>query len=171
MNKVDHIKIILCSIILGLCLYIYTTEPKIVYIEKIKQADPIIETVYIEKIVYKDKPKVVQIQSVKSEYYEVYEVTAYTAGFESTGKTKDDPAYGVTASGKMVKEWHTVACPRSLKFGTKIYIPYFNQEFTCEDRGSAITEGKLDIYIADLDQALQFGRRNIEIMIIKEAEQ
>jgi 3D (Asp-Asp-Asp) domain-containing protein len=171
MNKVDHIKIILCSIILGLSLYIYTTEPKIIYIEKIEQAGPIIETVYIEKVIYKEKPKEVQIQSVKSEYYEVYEVTAYTAGYESTGKTKDDPAYGVTASGKMVKEWHTVACPRSLKFGTKIYIPYFNQEFTCEDRGSAITEGKLDIYIANLDQALKFGRRNIEIMIIEEDEE
>jgi 3D (Asp-Asp-Asp) domain-containing protein len=171
MNKIDHIKIILSSIILGLSLYIYTSEPKIIYIEKIEKADPIIETVYIEKVIYKEKPKEVQIQSVKSEYYEVYEVTAYTEGFESTGKTKDDPSYGVTASGKMVQEWHTIACARSLKFGTKIYIPYFNQEFTCEDRGSAITEGKIDIYFADLEQALKFGRRQIEVMIIEEDEE
>jgi len=168
MNKVDYIKIILSSIILGLSLYIYTTEPEIVYIEKIKQAEPIIKTLYIEKVVYKDKPKEVQAQNAKKEYYEVYEVTAYTAGYESTGKTKDHPLYGVTASGKMVQEWHTIACPRSMKFGTRIYIPYFDKEFTCEDRGNAITEGKLDIYIADLDKALQFGRRQIEVMIIEE---
>ncbi len=103
--------------------------------------------------------------------YEIYEMTAYTAGYESTRKTPDHPLYGVTASGKMVQEWHTIACPRSMAFGTRIYIPYFETIFTCEDRGSAITEGKLDIYIEDLQMALQFGRRHLQAMIIDDLEQ
>jgi len=35
-----------------------------------------------------------------------------------------------------------------------------------EDRGSAITKGKIDVYMADLDKANAFGRRNLDIYII-----
>jgi 3D (Asp-Asp-Asp) domain-containing protein len=112
----------------------------------------------VEKTVYKEKE--VTIASIN----ETFEVTAYTAGFESTGKTPDHKAYGITASGKKVEEWHTIACPQSMEFGTKIYIPYFGITFTCEDRGSAITEGKIDIYMANLQDAIQFGRQHLEIV-------
>lgn len=97
---------------------------------------------------------------------EIYEVTAYTAGAESTGKTPDHPLYGITASGLPVEEGVTIACPPSMPFGTNVYIPYFDNEFTCYDRGSAITEGHLDVYMADLDEALAFGRRNLEVRIL-----
>lgn len=80
--------------------------------------------------------------------YEIYEVSAYTAGFESTGKNPGDPLYGVTASGAYVQENLTIACGPEHEFGTRIYIPYFDNEFECQDRGGAITEGKLDVYIS-----------------------
>lgn len=99
---------------------------------------------------------------------EVYEVTAYTAGPESTGKTEDHPAYGITASGAEVKENHTLACPKNLAFGTRVYIPYFNNVFTCEDRGAAITDGKLDVYMSNLSDALEFGRRKLDVVILTE---
>lgn len=98
--------------------------------------------------------------------YEIYNVSAYTAGLESTGKTPNDPEYGITASGEKVKKNYTLACPPSLEFGTKIYIPYFDNIFTCTDRGSAITEGKLDVYMESLDDALEFGRKDLEIVIL-----
>lgn len=127
---------------------------------KIIEAEPIKQEYKTTKIEY------VKILSVKSIVYQVYEVTAYTAGFESTGKKKGDPMYGVTASGKKVRPWHTVACSTSLEFGTQIYIPYFNKVFMCEDRGSAITEGKIDVYMESLDDALKFGRQKIKVKIL-----
>ncbi|MDO6447872.1 LysM peptidoglycan-binding domain-containing protein [Oceanobacillus profundus] len=94
---------------------------------------------------------------------ETFTVTAYTAGYESTGKEHGDPGYGITASGTEVQEGQTIACPDSLSFGTKLYIPYFDKTFTCEDRGSAVTEGRLDVYMEDLDEALEFGVKDLQV--------
>lgn len=88
-----------------------------------------------------------------------FTLTAYTAGVESTGKRQGDEGYGITASGTTVKEGRTAACPKSYPSGTKIYIPSLDNTYTCEDTGSAINEGKLDIYFDDLDVALDFGRK------------
>lgn len=100
------------------------------------------------------------------ENMEIFNVTAYTAGYESTGKTPDHPLYGVTASGEIAVEGVTIACPPSMEFGTKIYIPHFDNTFTCQDRGSAIQEGHLDIFMESIDDALQFGRRNLPVKIL-----
>ncbi|MGO4886468.1 3D domain-containing protein [Anaerobacillus sp. MEB173] len=97
---------------------------------------------------------------------DIYEVTAYTAGPESTGKTPDHPAYRITASGEYVKEKDTLACPPELPFGTKVYIPYLNETFTCKDRGGAIKGKTLDIYMEQLDDALEFGRKQLEVTIM-----
>ncbi len=106
-----------------------------------------------------------QEQQKKKVKYRVFEVTAYTSNFQSTGKTPDHPEYGITASGKRVRENHTIACPPNMKFGTKVYIPYFDNTFTCQDRGSAITLGHLDVYMKYRSDALDFGRRNLKIYI------
>lgn len=98
--------------------------------------------------------------------YEKFEVTAYTAGFESTGKNPGDKYYGITASGQRAWERITLACPKSMEFGTKVYIPAFENVFTCTDRGSAITEGKLDVYMEELEDALMFGRQHLEVFIL-----
>ncbi len=94
-----------------------------------------------------------------------FTVTAYTAGPESTGKEPGDPAYGITASGEEVEEGKTIACPQSLPFGTKIHISDLNETYVCEDRGSAITNGHLDIYMEDLDDALEFGVQELQAKV------
>lgn len=99
--------------------------------------------------------------------YELYEVTAYTLREQETNKGPDHPEYGITASGAKAKENHTIACPQSMPFGTEIYIPFFDQVFVCEDRDGAITEGKLDVYMADLADALEFGRRELKVRILE----
>ena len=114
--------------------------------------------VIVEKIVY--KTEIVEIE------WQVYEVTAYTAGFESTGKTPNHPEYGITASGQRVIPMWTIACPRELPFGTLIYIAEVQWIFSCQDRGSAITSGHLDIYMEDLERALEFGRQQLHIFIL-----
>lgn len=98
--------------------------------------------------------------------YQTYEVTSYTAGPESTGKTPADPLYGITASGLPVEAGTTAACPPSLPFGTRIYVPALDNVYTCTDRGAAITEGHLDLYTPGLDDALAFGRRALDVLIL-----
>ena len=114
------------------------------------------------------KPIVVETIKIKliQPRYAVYEITAYTAGFESTGKLPSHPYYGITASGAQVQERYTVACPPEIPFGTSIYIKELKWVYRCEDRGSAITANHLDIYIADLKQALKFGRQKMHIFIL-----
>lgn len=97
-----------------------------------------------------------------------FTVTAYTAGEESTGKEEGDPGYGVTASGNTVEENQTIACPSSLDFGTSVHIPELEDTFICEDRGSAITNGHLDIYKEDLDDALEFGVQDLQVQFDEE---
>jgi 3D (Asp-Asp-Asp) domain-containing protein len=95
-------------------------------------------------------------------------VSAYTAGYESCGKLPDDPLYGITASGSRAREWHTVAAGPSVPFGTKIYIPEFLKTFVVEDRGEAIKDGHLDIYMESLEDANTFGRKDIYVFIIQD---
>jgi 3D (Asp-Asp-Asp) domain-containing protein len=109
----------------------------------------------------------VQSQPSEEIQWQQFEVTAYTAGPESTGKDVGHPAYGITASGAHVQEGHTLACPRSMPFGTQVYIRDFGQIFTCEDRGGAITEGKLDVYMSDLAAALKWGRQTVDVYIVE----
>jgi 3D (Asp-Asp-Asp) domain-containing protein len=104
---------------------------------------------------------------IKGEWV-LMEVTAYTAGPESTGKTPDHPLYGITASGNPVKEWHTIAAGPSIPFGTKIYIPEFMRTFVVEDRGGAITDNHLDIYMERLEDAREFGRKDIYVFVIQD---
>ena len=137
------------------------TIPKIVPIpfyppKKVESATPnIVKSSQVEK---QTKPK---------PQFKTFNVSAYTSGYESTGKRPSDPLYGVTASGEKVKEGYTVACPKSMPFGTKLYIPYFNKVFTCTDRGGLITEGHLDIYMRKLKDAQDFGRQQLEVQVIK----
>lgn len=104
--------------------------------------------------------------SVKSNYDSTMIVTAYTAGYESTQKRKGEAGYGQTASGAYVKEGRTLACPPSMPFGTIVDIEGIGQR-VCEDRGSAIVEGHLDLYIADLSTAQNFGRQELKVKVVK----
>jgi len=118
-----------------------------------------------ERIVYVEKP--IYIVPSGSLPLLTFEATAYTAGRESTGKSRSHPLYGITASGAHVREHHTLACPRSLPLGTRIYIIERDTLYTCEDRGGAIVEGKLDIYMSDLTAARSWGRRTVHAYILK----
>lgn len=139
--------ILLVFVFTGFCILvisdIYLTPPKIKYVEK---------QIVKEVKVY---PK-----------FETYEVTFYTEGYESTGKVAGNKGYGITASGEPVIEGRTIACPQSIPFGTAIYIKQLENVFYCTDRGSAITEGKLDVYTSDLEKAKEMGRNDMEVFIL-----
>ncbi len=60
----------------------------------------------------------------------------------------------------------TVAAdPQVLPAGTKIYIPGYGPGVV-EDTGSAIQGNKLDIFMGTNDEAIQWGRKNVEVVIL-----
>jgi 3D (Asp-Asp-Asp) domain-containing protein len=110
-------------------------------------------------------PEPVVVEAPAPEW-QTFEVTAYTAGPESTGKQPGDEGYGITASGAPVRENYTLACPPSMAFGTRLEIEVVGER-VCSDRGGSIKEGRLDIYIEELKEARQFGRQRLQVRIIE----
>ncbi|MCP9283014.1 3D domain-containing protein [Bacillus safensis] len=111
------------------------------------------------------KKHVVKRKQKAPKLAQTYEVTAYTNGAESTGKSAGDPDYGITASGARTKTGHTIACPPSMAFGTRLNIEGVGVR-TCEDRGGAIKEGHIDLYVAGIAEARSFGRQRLKAEII-----
>ena len=84
-------------------------------------------------------------------------LTAYDAGFNSTGKTEDHPQYGMTFTGTTVEEGRTVAVdPNVIPLGWWIYIEGYGFR-KAEDTGSAVKGKKVDIYVETEEEADQFG--------------
>lgn len=96
-----------------------------------------------------------------------FKITAYTAGFESTGKNPGDPAYGITASGEEVIEDHTIAADWDvLPPGSKVFIEGVGIR-TVTDKGGLVDGKHIDLYIPDLDDALNWGVRYREVYLLK----
>lgn len=94
--------------------------------------------------------------------------SAYTAS--TCGKKSTDKGYGVTSSGAKAKSWYTVAAGKGYPVGTVIYIPSLKNKpnggwFVVQDRGGAISNNKLDIYMSTYNECIQFGRKNLECYI------
>ena len=94
--------------------------------------------------------------------------SAYTAS--TCDKKPTDKGYGITASGAKVKSWYTVAAGKAYPMGTIIYIPALKNKpnggwFIVQDRGGAIKNNKLDIYMSTYNECIQFGRKNLECYI------
>lgn len=86
-------------------------------------------------------------------------LTAYDAGFNSTGKTKDHPAYGITHTGSVVKEGRTAAVdPEVIPLGWWFYIEGIGFR-RAEDTGSAVKGKKIDLYMDSEEEANQFGMK------------
>lgn len=101
--------------------------------------------------------------------------TAYDLSYESCGKYPQHREYGITFSGKKAVKGRTVAVdPSIIPLGSLVYIkfpmPYQQMTgwYTAEDTGSKIKGKIIDIYLGEsaLKEARQFGRRNVEIMVV-----
>ena len=91
--------------------------------------------------------------------------SAYDACVKCCGKTN-----GITSSGAKASPWYTIAAGSGYKIGTVIYIPYFKNKpnggwFVVQDRGGAISNNKIDIFMSTHNECLQFGRKSLECYI------
>jgi uncharacterized protein YabE (DUF348 family)/3D (Asp-Asp-Asp) domain-containing protein len=94
-------------------------------------------------------------------------LTAYSAGFASTGKSKGDSGFGVTSSGAIVKEGRTIAVdPRVIPIGWWVYIEDIGFR-RAEDTGSAVKGKKIDVYYDSEKHANNFGlQRGFTVYVI-----
>ncbi len=94
-----------------------------------------------------------------------FNTSAYCACMKCCGKTN-----GITASGAKATQWYTVAAGSGYAIGTIIYIPALKDKpnggwFVVQDRGGAISNSKLDIYMNSHTSALQYGRKSLEAYV------
>ena len=91
--------------------------------------------------------------SETDELYGYFTITYYCACTKCCGAY----ATGTTASGTHVQAGRTIAAPSRYAFGTKMKI--FDNIYTVEDRGGAITGNKIDIYVDSHEEALRLGKQ------------
>lgn len=130
--------------------------------EEYVATEEVAEEEYYEEQVY---------EAPSSGYSQTMRVTMYTLSYECCGKYPDDPGYGITASGAYVQEGRTVAAGPGIPFGTRVYIPAFAHWsnggiFTVEDRGGAVGNDSIDVYVESYDTAINWGQQWIEVQIL-----
>jgi 3D (Asp-Asp-Asp) domain-containing protein len=89
------------------------------------------------------------------------EATAYCSCDKCCGEYAD----GITASGVKAKANHTIAVDKNvIPLGTVVLIN--GKQYVSEDTGGAIKGNRIDIYFDCHEQALEWGRQQIEIEVL-----
>lgn len=156
---------------------------------KVKYQDEveIEKTVISETILKEPKEKIIQIstkltaRSNRPASYSPAVIETSVAGMTPKTVKLNTSAYcscaiccgkttGITSSGNRAQEWHTIAAGAGYPIGTVIYIPALANKpnggwFVVEDRGGAISNNKIDIYMGSHAAALSFGRKNLECYV------
>ncbi|WJZ23520.1 3D domain protein [Listeria phage LIS04] len=100
----------------------------------------------------------------KSSVKSTKRITAYTAGYESTGKSPGDKDYAIMASGYKVFDGAIAAGP-SYAMGTLIKIPNVGWTIVL-DRGGAISDDRIDLYVTSVSTAQTWGVKYLDVEII-----
>jgi 3D (Asp-Asp-Asp) domain-containing protein len=73
---------------------------------------------------------------------------------------------GIAANGTKAKRG-TIAADTSLfPFGTEMYVPGYGWGVV-HDRGSAIKGYHIDIFFSDHDDAMEWGRKRLDVVVIR----
>ncbi len=122
----------------------------------------------VDKVVKRGVAKTVSTPQGPLKYSKSYTMSAsaYTAGPESTGKNPGDAGYGRTATGAIAQKGVVAVDPSVIPLGTKLYIPGYGIA-TAADTGGSIKGNKIDLCFNTLNEALNFGRRNVEVYVLQ----
>ena len=98
-------------------------------------------------------------------------VTAYSAGYRSTGKNPGDSGYGITATGTAAVRnsngYSSIAVdPSVIPFGTKLYIPGYGLAVAV-DIGGAIKGNSIDIFFNSESEADSWGVKRLTVYFVK----
>lgn len=87
----------------------------------------------------------------------------YTMNVVATAYT----GYSTTSTGQK-PVWGTIAVdPKVIPYGTKVYIPAFDKVFVANNTGGAIKGNKIDIFMNTRKECYNWGRRTIEVQVLK----
>lgn len=78
----------------------------------------------------------------------------------------DGSAEGLTATGVPAARGIVAVDPRVIPLGTRVYIPGYG-EAVAADTGGAIKGYKIDLCMESYGEAMEFGRRDIEVYILE----
>jgi 3D (Asp-Asp-Asp) domain-containing protein len=101
----------------------------------------------------------------KSETREpAYKITVPATAYNSL-ESQTDSTPNITASGTTTR--HGVLAANFLPIGTRVKIPqiYGEDVFIVEDRMNPRYNKRIDIWMEDYDDAIQFGYKNLEIEV------
>ncbi len=88
-------------------------------------------------------------------------VTAYCSCEKCCGRFAD----GITANGHVIRSGDKfIAAPPEYPFGTVMEIPGYGK-YEVKDRGGAIKGNKIDLYFDTHQEALNWGRQEVEVKI------
>jgi RHS repeat-associated protein len=90
-------------------------------------------------------------------------VTGYDNSFQSTGKNPGDKGYGITKSGAVAGPG-TIAAPRSIPFGTGMFVPGYGCG-TVQDRGGAIKGSHIDVWFSSTKAAMNWGVPHLQVEV------
>lgn len=99
--------------------------------------------------------------------------TAYTESEEECGRPIGHPDYGRTASGEFVKFGYIAVDPDLIPLHSIVYIEGAGEldgVYEAKDTGSAIKGNRIDIYLPNKQDALNFGRKEVKIYVLREGE-
>lgn len=151
------------------------------YKVKYQDDEEIERTVISEEVIKEPVDKIVQVSSkvvtrssASSAAASGLTLSASVSGMTPTVSTKSVSAYTATgnktSAGTYPSSGYTVAAGPSIPLGTIVYIPYFANYsnggwFVVEDRGGAITDNHIDVYMDTYSECVSFGRRNLEVYV------
>lgn len=96
--------------------------------------------------------------------------TAYDAS--SCGKSPSHPGYGITATGRRATYGVVAVDPRVIPLGSKLYIESADGKYVygtaiAADTGGAIKGNRIDLCFDTRSEAINFGRRNVKVYVLK----
>lgn len=97
---------------------------------------------------------------------ETFIATAYSSGYESTGKRPGDPEYGITYSGLPVHPGVVAVDPDVIPLGSIVWIEGYGIAVAL-DVGSAVRGKHVDVYFDDVERARSWGRKKVQVAILR----